>query len=580
MSFFSDVLGFEKFAAKDMWKKIKKDPERLLIGAVDPLSTKMWNKGLGSNYEPLVDQMGGQYGGHTISAFGNDDGGVYKRAREAGIDTKAGGQVHDLAHVLSAFYGGAGLAGIGGGAGGGAAPAQGQGLGLFSNGGQGGMAGVGQGNVGQLMANTGINTGGVGGVGGTGASSSSMLQQMMSQGGLGSMPGMSTGVPPQQQQMPQVQRPDLGAQANAQVGNPNVRPPLAQRMMGGLGRVGEALTPVDPRIASQMDPAYLKQLRQNAIMQMGLGMMGSASRGGGFGEALATGVGLGQAGLGRNIEDVYERGVDERAEKRANDRMALEDARYQQGLGFRQEESDYRKQQNEAEAARWQQQFDADEKWRRVQANAKGSGKDMFRPAAPQEIAAYGLPAGTAAQINMATGQLAVLPGTSGGNITEGERVAANYYGRMKEAEAILDRDFVPSTSQYIAARRLMSGNGLTSTMANNYLDPNAQSYYQAASDWVRAKLRKESGAVISPEEMEQEIKTYFPVPGDSKEVVAQKARARAQAQTGMERMGGRASSEYSKPNAIKTAPRVGDTEDGYVFKGGDPSKPENWEKQ
>lgn len=102
----SDVLDFEAFNLKDMWKKVKKDPERLLIGAVDPWSTKMWNGITGSNYEPIVDQMGGAYGGHTISAFGNQTGGAYGRAQDAGIDTMAGAQVQDLAHVIAAMYAG------------------------------------------------------------------------------------------------------------------------------------------------------------------------------------------------------------------------------------------------------------------------------------------------------------------------------------------------------------------------------------------------------------------------------------------------------------------------------------------
>ena len=61
-----------------------------------------------------------------------------------------------------------------------------------------------------------------------------------------------------------------------------------------------------------------------------------------------------------------------------------------------------------------------------------------------------------------------------------------------------------------------------------NYLrDPNAQVYSQAQEDWVRAKLRKESGAVIADSEMKKEIETYFPQPGDSKETIQAKAKAR-----------------------------------------------------
>lgn len=112
MSFFGDALNFEQFHFKDMWNKLKKDPKRVVLG-VDPLSTKAWNAVLGRKDEPIVDQLGGAYGGHTISAFGNTDGGVYKRAEEAGVDTKAGGQMQDIAHVIAAIYGAQGLGNIG-----------------------------------------------------------------------------------------------------------------------------------------------------------------------------------------------------------------------------------------------------------------------------------------------------------------------------------------------------------------------------------------------------------------------------------------------------------------------------------
>lgn len=114
MSFLGNALGFEAFHTKDLWKGIKKDPKRLILG-VDPWSTKVWNKVLGKKDEPLVDQLGGAYGGHTISAFGNNEGGVYKRAEDAGIDTGAGKNMQDIAHVVAAAYGANGLMNIGGG---------------------------------------------------------------------------------------------------------------------------------------------------------------------------------------------------------------------------------------------------------------------------------------------------------------------------------------------------------------------------------------------------------------------------------------------------------------------------------
>jgi hypothetical protein len=137
-------------------------------------------------------------------------------------------------------------------------------------------------------------------------------------------------------------------------------------------------------------------------------------------------------------------------------------------------------------------------------------------------------------------GTLTVNPDPS--KATEGERTSTNYADRMEASEAKLGA-YVPSTKDYAASSVVMSRGPVMASAANKALSKEGQLYYQAAADWVRAKLRKESGAVISPQEMEQEIKTYFPLPNDDPETVAQKAQARQQAAMGMRQMGGRGAS-------------------------------------
>ncbi len=127
--------------------------------------------------------------------------------------TEIGGKIKEMVHnkpgdsalaVLGTIFGGGALMGGGASGGGmfgnmfGGGGAQSPNLGVFSNGGQGGMAGVGQGNAGQLFANTGINTGGVGGVGGVGQGMggfANVSPQTWMQAGQ-ALPGMQ----PQQQQ--------------------------------------------------------------------------------------------------------------------------------------------------------------------------------------------------------------------------------------------------------------------------------------------------------------------------------------------------------------------------------------------
>jgi hypothetical protein len=65
------------------------------------------------------------------------------------------------------------------------------------------------------------------------------------------------------------------------------------------------------------------------------------------------------------------------------------------------------------------------------------------------------------------------------------------------------------------------------------------QLYRQAQENWVRANLRKESGAVIGADEMNAEIKTYFPQPGDKPENISQKQLARQVTQDAMKTAAG-----------------------------------------
>jgi hypothetical protein len=95
--------------------------------------------------------------------------------------------------------------------------------------------------------------------------------------------------------------------------------------------------------------------------------------------------------------------------------------------------------------------------------------------------------------------------------------------GTAGKAEAVLSA--IPS-----AGLTDRMGQGIVKMSAS----PEQQKYLNAAQDWIRAKLRKESGAVISPQEMMDEYATYFPTPGDTAEVMAQKADLRARATEAM----------------------------------------------
>jgi len=133
-----------------------------------------------------------------------------------------------------------------------------------------------------------------------------------------------------------------------------------------------------------------------------------------------------------------------------------------------------------------------------------------------------------------------VIPGTGKAPTVE-QSNAGGFYDRMVNANQIIDRleadgyrpgivDFETAGGKYTS--------GLTSEQG--------QLYRQAQENWVRANLRKESGAVIGPEEMDAEIKNYFPVPGDKPATIAQKAANRRVVTEAMRKAAGPA----AKPSA------------------------------
>lgn len=125
---------------------------------------------------------------------------------------------------------------------------------------------------------------------------------------------------------------------------------------------------------------------------------------------------------------------------------------------------------------------------------------------------------------------------------------AAGYASRMTAAEdtlsGLVKKGFDPTSITENAK-------GLTNITASDEY----QMYEQAKKDWARAKLRDESGAVISEEEIENEIDTYFPRIGDSDAVVKQKAEARKRAAQGMVNSSGRAYKGQQTEEAPQTPP-------------------------
>lgn len=145
---------------------------------------------------------------------------------------------------------------------------------------------------------------------------------------------------------------------------------------------------------------------------------------------------------------------------------------------------------------------------------------------------------------------LAGPPKTATEKWNEGQSKAANFGNMMAQAEVALasvgpkdeagklklgpDGKPVPAENpkNFLGATRdaVVPFEGLRNVMTPN----DTQEYTQIARQWIRAKLRKESGAAIGKDEMAQEFTTYFPQYGDGPDVLKRKAAAREEATKGM----------------------------------------------
>jgi len=133
----------------------------------------------------------------------------------------------------------------------------------------------------------------------------------------------------------------------------------------------------------------------------------------------------------------------------------------------------------------------------------------------------------------------APLKGKAPPKPTEGETNAAGFANQMELANQVIAK--LPADSQPGAGSAIAGSVPLIGGVFERGIQPAAtQQYKQAADAWIRAKLRKESGAAIGVQEMEQEYRTYFPQIGDSAQVIAQKANARQVATDAMKKSAGK----------------------------------------
>lgn len=123
-----------------------------------------------------------------------------------------------------------------------------------------------------------------------------------------------------------------------------------------------------------------------------------------------------------------------------------------------------------------------------------------------------------------------------------------------KVAEAQLKNPNVKYGKPYeSSATRFAGGIPFISEWARGQVSTEQQkSYRQAQENWVRANLRKESGAVIGPSEMQDEIVNYFPMPTDPPSLIEQKRINRAVTVANMKREAGAAYEPFDINKFVK----------------------------
>lgn len=113
--------------------------------------------------------------------------------------------------------------------------------------------------------------------------------------------------------------------------------------------------------------------------------------------------------------------------------------------------------------------------------------------------------------------------GPAGTKLTEGQSKATGFFARSDEANKIM----ADLEQEGTELRNAISG----ALPFGNYMrTAEGQKYDQAKRNFINAILRQESGAAIGPSEFASAELQYFPQPGDSPEVIAQKKANRATA--------------------------------------------------
>jgi hypothetical protein len=358
---------------------------------------------------------------------------------------------------------------------------------------------------------------------------------------------------------------------------------FGQFVQDGLGMLGQRMFPVDPGMSvpgAQPDPAYAREAQQNALVNLGLGLMAARDDRQGLGHGLANAF--------QNAQQGYQGAMD-RAFRNTLLKRQLD---YEQQDRDRQAKTQERQDRQSAAAtagrvaaAIQSPQYAANPMayWELIKSNpdvqaavkqagiqlpeqmtpesyqglaqqlgafSQASGPAAAAPTSTDDMREYALAqsqgfkgsffdyvkavkAAGAQQINLPSGYRWNADGTmspiKGGPAdkppqrSEGDKKAGVLLQGMRDAEAQLSTLTGTDTSSFL--------NSLASKIpGGGMLQSEEYRKYKAAADrWASNYLYLKSGAQAGKDEIATTVTQFFPQPGDGPEVSAQKDAARAQ---------------------------------------------------
>lgn len=128
-----------------------------------------------------------------------------------------------------------------------------------------------------------------------------------------------------------------------------------------------------------------------------------------------------------------------------------------------------------------------------------------------------------------------------GGKLTEGEGKSTGFFGRMSASNDVINK----FEQEGLNLGQTLAGG--VPLVGNFMVSENYQQLKNAQDDFLRALLRKESGAVISDEEIATYGPVYFPQAGDGPQVLEQKRQNRERQINSMRLTSGKGASQLEQ---------------------------------